>query len=877
MSLLGRIAGSMWGRNRLSQDLADEMAFHIEERTRENIARGMSPEAARQDATQRFGNAAIVMDRTRDADVVNWLDVLMREANQARRSLSRRPGLVFTAVLVLGIGIGATSAIFSVVDAVLLKPLPIQDPESVVALREFRRGEHLGGNPARLRDWRSRLHTIRDLSAHYGEYVTLTGRGEPERLQVVRTFGPAVSMLGGVPYLGRPFTADEENGRGPPVAIASYGFWQRHYGGQADQLGQQLTLNGKSHTVIGVFPREFGYPDWGDLTIPAAAEFQDAPRKGGNYVYMLGRLAPGATLAAANEESAAIARQLGVEFPESDRDLTAQVIPLLNDLNQAAREPLMALLGAVGLLLLIACVNITSLLLARAGERRHEAAIRTALGAGRNSLIRLYLLESGWLALGGGLAGLLFAWLGVPILRRILPGDLPRLADAGLDWRVTLFALIAAVGCGLVFGLLPAWQATRDRANHAGLRDGGRNTAGPRRQVTRQLMVGAQVAISMILLVGAGLLSRSLQRMASMPTGVAPEQVLVVKLEYSWDMGSARLHTLYRRALEELGALSGVRAAGLTDRLPLEGESQSRPLLLRDLSAPGSSTLEGRSISYRAVTPGVFEALGVPLVEGRFWRDANGEAPVRELIVNRTFARQFLPPGRAVGTQLTFTVKPAPGEEPVWYEVVGVVGDMRQSPAQTEQPPEIFLPYQNTYWALGRVVLRANGDPRELVARVRETLLRLDPDHVIDGITPLTSEMTLATAESRVRTWLVAIFALAALLLSAIGLYGVLASDVAQRQQEMGVRLALGADPSRLGWMVVRQGMMVTLLGLLAGLTGAVGLGKLVANLLYGVTATDAVAYSAAGFALALVALAASYLPARRASRLDPVVALRRE
>lgn len=861
----------------MSLDLADEIAFHIEERTRENIARGMTPEAAGQDAVQRFGNSAIVADRTRDTDVVNWLDTIIRESAQAFRSLSRRPGLVITAVLVLGIGIGATSAIFSVVDAVLLKPLPIRDAESVVALREYRKGEHIGGNPARLRDWRGRLRTITDLNGHYGEYVTLTGRGEPERLQLFRTFGPALAMLGGVPSIGRPFTTDEENGRGPPVAIASYGFWQRHFGGRTDQLGQALMLNGKSYTVIGVLPRAFSYPDWGDLTIPAAAEFQDAPRKGGNYVYMVGRLAPGATIQAAQKESAAIVRAFGVEFPETDADLTATVTPLQEAQNESAREPLMALLGAVGLVLLIACVNITSLLLARAGERRHEAAIRTALGAGRSSLVRLYLLESGWLALAGGIVGLLLAWLGVPFLRRILPGDLPRLGYAGLDWRVTLFALCATIGSGLVFGLIPAWQATRSRSSHAGLRDGGRTTAGPHRQITRQLMVGAQVALSMILLVGAGLLSRSLQRMSSMPTGVATEQVLVVRLEYSWDLGSDRLHTIYRRALEELGALSGVRAIGLTDRLPLEGESQSRPLRLRDVSAPGTTALDGRPISYRAVSPGLFEALGVPLLDGRLWRNADGKDPVRELIVNQTFARQFLPAGRALGSQLTFTVKPESGEQPVWYEVVGVVGDMRQSPTQTEQPPEIFLPYQNSYWAIGRVVLRASGDPRNLTARVRETLLRLDPDHVIDGITPLTSELMLASAESRVRTWLVAVFAMAALLLSAIGLYGVLASDVAQRQQEIGVRLALGAQPGRLGWMIVRQGMTVTLLGLMAGLLAALALGRLLANLLYGVTATDGIAFAAAAGALALVALLASYLPARRASRLDPVVALRRE
>ncbi len=482
-----------------------------------------------------------------------------------------------------------------------------------------------------------------------------------------------------------------------------------------------------------------------------------------------------------------------------------------------------------------------------------------------------------WLALGGALLGLALAYIGVPVLRQILPGDLPRIESATLDWRVTLFALIAAGGSGLLFGLIPAWQASRDRSSHTSLRDGGRTTAGPRRQVTRQFLVGVQVAVSMVLLVGAALLARSLERMRGMASGVVPEQVMVARREYSWDIGSDRLHGMFQRALAELGALPGVRSIGLTDRLPLEGESQTRPLRLRDASAPGAGVVEQRSFSYRAVSSGVFDALGVPLLEGRVWREPDGEHGPRELVVNRSFARQFLPPGRALGSQLSFTLNPEPGKEPVWYEVVGVVEDMRQKPNQVEQPPEVFLPYQDTYWALGRIVLRTQGDPRALTAMIRETLLRIDPDHVIDGIAPLSVEMSLTTAESRVRTWLVAMFALAALLLSAIGLYGVLSSDVARRQQEMGVRLALGANPGKLGWMVVRQGMLVTLLGLLAGLTASLGLGKVLANLLYGVNATDGVALLSAGAALALVALVASYLPARRASRLDPVVALRRE
>lgn len=877
MSLFSRIAGALWRRDRTAADLADEITFHIEERTRENLARGMTPEAARADARQRFGNTAIVMDRTRDADVVGWLDALVRDTLQAFRSLRRRPGLVITTLLVLGLGIGATSAIFSVVDSVLLKPLAIADPDRVVTIAEQRKGEAIGGNPARLRDYQARLHTVAPLAGSYGEALTLTGRGDPERVLMLRSFGPILDVLGTAPPLGRGFTRDEETGNGAPVLLVTHAFWQRRFGGDPALVGQALTLNGTAYTVIGVLPAEANYPEGYAFVSPANAGFQNAGRDGGNYFGLVGRLAPGASLEAARSEVQAVARDFAREFPATDEGMAATVLSLQDSETAGAREPLLALLGAVALVLVIACVNTASLLLARAAERRHEAAIRTALGAGRGSLIRLYLLESGWLALGGGLIGLLLAWLGVPLLRQVLPAELPRLASASLDWRVTLFAASAAVLCGLAAGLVPALLAAREGVTHQALRDGGRSTAGPRRLLARQVLVAAQVAVSMLLLVGAALLGRSLYRMRGMPTGVRAEQVLAVRLEYPWDTDPRVLHARFATALTELSALPGVRAAGLTDRVPLEGESQSRPIRLERGDVPGTEALGDRSISLRAVDPGYFGVLGIPVLEGRVWRDPVGTEPPREVVVNRAFARRFLPPGQAIGTRFTFSVKPKPGEVPEWYEVVGVAGDVRREPRQQEQPPEFWMPYQATYWPIGRILLRFEGDPAPLTSAVRSTLLRLDPGHVIDGIATLPAELRVATAESRVRTWLVALFALAALLLSAIGLYGVLASDVAQRRQEIGVRLALGADPVRLRWMVIRQGGVVALAGLAVGAVSAAGLARFLANLLYGVSATDVVAFALAALALGVVSFLASWIPAGRAARLDPVTALRRE
>ncbi|MBK7785153.1 MAG: ABC transporter permease [Gemmatimonadetes bacterium] len=875
MGLLERLAGSLWRRDRVAQDLSDEIAFHVEERTRENLAAGMAPDAAAADARRRFGNVPLLQERARDLDVVAWLDAAVRDAGQALRSLRRRPGLVLTAVLTLALGIGATSAIYSIVHAVLLRPLPIPGHAAVVMLREARAGSTIGGNPARFRDWQRELTGVRDLAGFYGEATVLTGRGEPERYALLRTFGPVLGLTRAELAMGRGFTPEEERGEGAPVALLSHGLWQRRFGGEAGIVGQAVTLSATSYTIAGVLAAGARYPDGQDFVSPAPRGFQEDGRGGGNYFTIIGRLAEGTTLAAANAEAAAIARRFRERYPDTDAALTATLAPLQEVETAETRAPLLLLLGAVFLVLLIACVNIASLLLARAAERRHEAAIRVALGAGRGSLLRLYLMESGWLALAGGLGGLLVAWLGLPVLVRVLPAELPRLAEASLDWRVALFAAGVAVGCGLLFGLAPAWQAARAERTHDALRDGGRGTTGGRPRARRALVV-VQVALSMVLLVSAGLLARSLYQMRGVTTGVVPGQVLVLQLAFPWDTDAARLHGFYRQALEDLAALPGVRRVGLADRLPLEGGTQSRPIRLGEPAAARVPLPAEESIAYRAVSEGYFATVGVPLLAGRMWRDDDA-GRVLEVVVNQEFARRYLPEARAVGSHISFGVSPADGAPPAWHEVVGVVGDLRVELNQSAQPPEVFLSYRSTYWPLASLTLLTRGDPAALTAAVRAVVRRIDPDLIIDGLIPLERQLARASAASRVRTWLVGVFALAALLLAALGLYGVLSSEVAQRRHEIGLRMALGAEPRQVLGMTVRQGLLVTVAGLLAGGAGALAAGRLLATSLFGVGASDPLAFGAAALVLLLVALAASYLPARRASRVDPMVALRRE
>jgi predicted permease len=453
---------------------------------------------------------------------------------------------------------------------------------------------------------------------------------------------------------------------------------------------------------------------------------------------------------------------------------------------------------------------------------------------------------------------------------------MPRLNEVALDWRAVGFTMLIALVSGLVVGLVPAWRASREAGSDT-LRAGGRTTPSSNRLLARRTLVIVQVALSMILLVGAALLSRSLYRMRTTPTGLGQTQALAVRLNLSWDAGDTRLHEFQRRVLESFAAIPGVRSVGMTDRLPLEGGSQSRPLRLRDATAPGASRLGDKSISYRAVDPGYFETLNIPLRGGRVWNANRGPLDHRELVVNESFARMYLPAAGAVGSYLTFDTETEGAQPPTWYEVVGVVGDLRMTINQPEPVPEIYLPYQETYWPLLTVVLSASGDPQALTQQVRDAVRAIDPNQIIDGIGPLEGELRIATAEARTRTGVVGVFALAALLLAAIGLYGVLSSDVAQRTQEIGVRLALGADPQQVRWMLVRRGMVLTGAGLGAGVVAAFGLEQVMANLLFGISATDLVAFAGAAGMLAVVALAACWVPARRAARLDPVVALRRE
>jgi predicted permease len=876
MAWFDRLRNTLWRRGEAYGRIAEEQELHLALLIEDLIAGGMDPAEARAAALRRFGNPLALRDRTLDADRLGGLEDLLRDLRLAVRALFRRKGLAATAVGSLALGLGAAGALFSVVDAVLLRPLALPEPDRLIAIVESKNGEESGSNPARLGDWGAQVTGVAAAAGFYGEGLVLTGLGDPERLSATRSLGSVSRFLGVQPLLGRLFTAEEEAGRGAPVALVGEGLWRRRFGADPDLVGRSLTLSGAAVEVIGVLPDGLGYPEDRDLLLPAPVDVQEASRKAGFFT-VVARLQPGVAPDEVQAQLDTVARRLASQYPDTDAGRAGRAAPLADHRAAGGRLPLLVLCAAVGLVLLITCVNIASLLLARAAERRREAAVRVALGAGRGGLLRLYLAESLVLALAGCGAGLLLAWAGLPVLVRLLPADLPRLAAARLDGFTLLFSVAAALLCGLAFGLAPAWQAGR-LAPGDRLRDGVRAGASAESLRARRLLVGAQVVLSAVLLAGVGLLAKSLLRMESAPLGFRPDRVLTVALNFPWDTPKDRLDPFYADALESFAAIPGVRAAGFADRLPFEGGSQSGPLAVQ--GGPLASELAESPVSHRAATPGYFGALGILLRAGRLPVDrgpGSGERGPREALINEALAARYFPAGDALGRRITFDTKPEPGETPTWFEVVGIVGDVRLAATEIAAPPEVFVLPRDTYWPMARFALRAQGDPAALAAAVRAAVRRLDPELVIDGLTTLDEQVAAATAGERTRVRLLAAFAGVALWLVALGLYGVLASDVARRTPEIGLRLALGAGRHEVAGAILGQALAVVLAALAIGLAAAVASARLLRSLLYGVEPVDLSVLLAVSLVLLAVAAVASLLPARRAAGIDPGLALRHE
>ncbi|PYS88842.1 MAG: hypothetical protein DMF64_19435 [Acidobacteria bacterium] len=793
------------------------------------------------------------------------------------RVLLKSPGFTAVAIFVTALGIGANTAIFSVVNAVLLRPLPYAQPERIV--RVMLRNTKLGTtnhNHSYLNfaDLRAQSHSFEALAAYDDTGGALTGGDSPERVYGMDASADLFKLLGVEAQLGRTFTPDDEQ-PGADAIILSHSMWQRRFGADPHITGRQITLGGKARTIIGVLPARFQFVfvnEQPEYFTPLNPKGDMERQRGANYLDVIGRLKAGVTSAQAEAELRAIAAQLEQRYPEQDDGQSVSLVPAHEDLVGNLRRTLIVLLGAVGFVLLVACANVANLQLARAAQRGREMAVRVALGATRARVIRQLLTESLVLSTLGGALGLLFALWGVDLISTFVPADIPRFKETGLDPTVLGFTFAAAVATGLIFGLAPAFQASRVDLNEA-LKEGGRSTTeGRGRHRVRSLLIVSEVALSLVLLVGAGLLIKSFLHLRHTSPGFNAQHVLTASIslpasKYPKDEQQA---SFYQQALEHAARLPGVESVGAILPLPYSDNGIQTNFTIEGQPPidPGAQPIAGG----RIITPDYIRAMGIPLLKGRTFDARDTDAAPKVMLINETLARHYFAGQDPIGQRLDV------GLNDIHGEIVGVVGDVRDRHLDKAADPEYYVPnLQVPVGTMTLVVRTKTNDPTSVAASLREVVQQLDKDLPLYEVRTMESRVADSVARQRFSMTLIVAFAWLALALAAVGIFSVMSFLVAQRTHEIGVRMALGAQASDILRMIMRHGMALTLIGVAIGLGLAFMLTRLMTSLLYEVSATDPVIFGGIALLLAFVALLACYLPARRATRVDPMVALRYE
>jgi predicted permease len=859
---------SLVDSRRLDAEIDDELAFHAAMAEEAARARGLEPAAARLEARRRVDGAALRRDEMRDARGFAWLDALRQDLRHAWRGLRRTPVYTGVAIASLGLGLGAAASLVAVVDAVLVRPLPLPDASRVVWIDELRNGEPSGGSPARLADWQ-RLRAVSAAGGYYTEepYVR-AATGDFGRIPALRTFGSLFDVIGLTPIVGRLPTPAEQRAAGAPVVLLTERAWRTRFGARRDVAGSRLRVDRVDAEIIGVLPDAVEAVTEAELWMPASPDLQASSRQAG-FLGQIARLGPRQSMAAADAEFAAAARALVRAFPASDRGLGVRLVPLRTRLGQDARTPLLLLVATVGLVLLVVCLNVASLALARGLGRLRDASLRVAIGAGRARLVQLHLLESGLLAALGAASGTMLAWFGVDLLRAVLPAT-PGLASAAVDGRVVAAMAALGVGCSLIVGVLPAAIAWRSAAAPT-LRDGGYAVSGAARSRMRSVLVVAQVAAAVVLLVGAGLLARALGSLSRTPLGFQPAHVMTFGVPLPWDTDFPKIAAVTTRVLDRLEAAPGVRAAGVVDRLPLGGGSQTTPVLIDGVAL--SADLAGRDVAWRTASRDYFPATGIPLRRGELvparWTP---DAP-RVAVVNERFVRLFLAGRDPIGLMVAGHNRST--QRSPRYRIVGVVGDVRATIDESAPMPAVYVPAGATFWPLLNFAARVDGDPASLLPTIRALGRELAPDVTIESVATMEARVSEALGEPRARMWIVTAFAGVTLLLAAIGLYGLLAGEVAGRVREIGIRLTLGAAPAQILAHTLRRGLALTLIGAAIGLAASPLVARVIEGLLAGRSPSDGVAFGGALAVLLVAALLASLGPAWRAARIDPNRALR--
>jgi predicted permease len=861
--------------------MSREIAAHLALLQEDFERRGLSPQEGALAARRAYGGVEQAKELHRETRSFTWIEQRFKDVRYGLRNLLHTPGFTAVSVLTLALGIGANTAIFGVVNAVLLRPLPYKESDRLVTLL------HFGTNPvavANYMDWRDQSQSFEAMAAAEYWSPDLTGKDTPEHLIGLRLTQNLLPMLGVQPLLGRVFAHGEDQPGADHEVVLSYRLWQRRFGGKASVLASQITLGGEGYTVVGIMPPTFKFaPFWAPLAeLWAPYGFTDRlHQRGGNSLRVFARLKPGTPLAAARAEMATITARLERQYPGTNRGLG--VTPLKENVVGKIRTPLLLLLGAVGFVLLIACANVAHMLLARTSDRQKEIAVRLALGAGQGRVMGQFLTENLLLALGGAAAGLLLALWGTKALVKLSPAYIPGVETVGLDGKAAAFLVGITLLTALMFGLVPALQAAKGNLSSA-LKEGGRgDTDGVRSNRLRGFLVASEFALAFVLLIGAGLMIRSFFALQTVDPGFDPHNVLsmVVSVAGSKEGAAGARGVFYRQLVQQIRRIPGVQSAAGINHLPLAGDLWGYDFEIEGRPKPRPG--ESPGAVYRIAMPGYFETMRLPLLSGRSIAESDDTRAPGVVVINQRAARQYWPGTNPIGKRITFTPAANP---PTWLTVIGVAADEKQDDWAANSEPAVYLAaLQNNdflndpaaHFKYITLVIRTVGNPADLAPAVKRTVWSFDRNLPVSAVLTMDRAVADATAQQRFEMLLLGMFAAVALVLAAIGIYGVMNYAVSRRKREIGIRMSLGASRTDVLRMVVRQGMLQALAGTVAGFAGALLLSRFIAKLLYGIQPADPVTFGGVAIVLGLAALLAVCIPARRATRIEPMIALRNE
>jgi predicted permease len=880
---------NFWRRKKQESDLDEEVRNHLAMAALERTERGEAAEEAARTARREFGNVELVREVTRDAWGSGFFDRLSQDLQFGVRMIAKSPGFAAIAIVTLALGIGANTALFSVVNGVLLNPLPYPQPEQLVTLHESKPNFEAGSiSFPNFQDWRKENTTFSMMGISRGYSFSLTGAGDPEQVRSELVSTDFLPMLGVKPVIGRLFEEGEDDFGASPIVIISAAFWNRKFSSDREVIGKVLTLDGRAYTVVGVVPANFnlqvGNFRASELYVPIGQWTNAALhlRMAGLGIHGIGRLKPGVKIQQARSDMARVTGHLAEAYPDADKGIGATLIPLKEQMVGDVRELLLVLLAAVGFVLLIACVNVANLLMARSMGRGREFAVRAALGAGRGRIIRQLLTESMLLALAGGGLGLLLAAWGTKVALQHLPSGLPRANEVGMDWKVLLFTASIALLCGILFGLAPALRISKPNLQDT-LKEGGRGSSGGK-QRAQGVFVVVEMALALVLLIAAGLMIRSLNALWNVNPGFDPRHVLTFGVSLPSSMRDANADAI-RAALREIqnkmGATPGVQATSLSwASVPLAGDDEEL-FWLEGQPKPASENDMSWALSY-VVQEDYLKVMGIPLQRGRFFTAQDREHSQRVILIDDVFARKFFGDQDPIGKRVNLVSLGGAAE------IVGVVGHVKQWSLDSDDKQSLraqlyasFMQAPDEIMHLSSggttALVRIDGDTETTTGAIRKALKGISGEHLMIGVQTMEEIIADSLAARRVSMIVLCVFAALALGLASMGIYGVISYLVGQRTHEIGIRMALGAKQSDVLRQILSQSMKLTIIGIFIGLLTALGLTRLMANLLFGVSATDPFTFVGVGVILALVALAACYVPALRATKVDPIIALRYE